>query len=73
MHMWRDSGPSLILAALRGFCLFFVDTLSDYRQKKPLGTSIPPRSGSRRLKFANTVRRGDSLCHWSDSAGLAAC
>jgi len=60
-------GPSLILALLRGFCLFiFYYKLSDYlpagrqvgkiyppSEEKPLGTSVPPRSRVLRLKFMN--------------------
>jgi hypothetical protein len=64
MYVRRDRGPLLILASLRGFCLFiFFDTLADYlpagrqvgkiyppSEEKPLGTSTPPGSGAFRQK-----------------------
>ncbi len=43
MFLMQDIVFSLILAALRGFCLLkFVNTLSDYRQKNPLKYYILP-------------------------------
>jgi len=46
----------LILAALRGFCLFISGkTLSEYRQKNPLEYYTPPYSGRIYLKFMNYV------------------
>jgi hypothetical protein len=62
MSVRRDRGPSIILAALRGFCLFiFMATVGlpacrqAGRQKKPLGTSVPPLSRGLRLKFVNNL------------------
>jgi hypothetical protein len=47
MNVRRDRGSSLILASLRGFCLFifFMDTLSDYLPApagRQVGKIYPP-------------------------------
>jgi hypothetical protein len=58
MNVRRDRGPysfSVVTTSEAFASLFSLYTLQDYRQKKPLGTSIPPCARSLRLEFMNNV------------------
>jgi len=55
MYGDKEAPCSFLLRSEAFSSLFSIDTLYDYRQNKPLGTSVLPRSTTFRLKIVNIV------------------